>query len=348
MVYLWNPTTASEWMKKAIFVAALLLIAFFLSLLLGPYAIPPEIIVRIISAKIISPGVHSPWPDVYEAVIFDIRLPRIVLALLGGIALSVSGASLQTVFRNPLVDSYILGVSAGAGFGAALAIALLPSTVSIQLCAFAFGLLAFFTTYSVARSRGGASIISLVLAGVIVTSLFSAGISLIKFFTDPQRLAGVVAWLMGSLATSGWKDVLPIIPPVSSGFIIFFLMRWRLNVLSMGDEEARSLGVNVERDRFVVLLAATLIVSSFTSVAGIIGWIGLMVPHMARMLMRTPDNKVVIPISACLGSTLLLLADDAARCLTTYELPVGVLTTIGGAPFFLYLLKKGGGRAWRE
>jgi len=333
---------------KRIFVVALPLAASFLSLFLGPYSIPPETIIRMIFTKLTSPGVHSPWPAVYEAIIFEIRLPRIVLALLGGVALAVSGASLQTVFRNPLVDSYILGISAGAGFGAALAIAVLPDIISIQLSAFAFGLLAFFMTYSVARTRSGTPIVSLVLAGVIVTSLFSAGISLIKFFADPQRLAGVVTWLMGSLATSGWKSVLSTIPLVLAGFIALFLMRWRLNVLSMGDEEARSLGVDVERDRFVVLLAATLMVSSFTSVAGIIGWIGLMVPHMARMLMGTPDNRVVIPVSACIGSALLLLADDVARCLTTYELPVGVLTTIGGAPFFLYLLKRGGGGTWRE
>ncbi len=334
--------------KRTLLAIALPLTTFIVSLFFGPYSISPETILHMIFMKLVSPGTHSPWPAVYETIIFDIRLPRIILALLGGIALSVSGASLQTVFRNPLVDSYILGISAGAGFGAALAIAVLPDIISIQISAFAFGLLAFIMTYFVARTRGGTPIVSLVLAGVIVTSLFSAGISLIKFFTDPQRLAGVVTWLMGSLAVSGWGNVISIVPSILAGFIILFLMRWRLNVLSMGDEEARSLGVNVERDRFIVLLAATLMVSSFTSIAGIIGWIGLMVPHMTRMFMKTPDNRVVIPISACIGSALLLLADDAARCLTTYELPVGVLTTIGGAPFFLYLLKRGGGRTWRE
>jgi len=337
-------------MRKASFTILVVLpfITSFLSLFLGSYIIPPETILHMIFMKLFSPSTHSPWPTTYETIIFDIRLPRIVLALLGGVALSVSGASLQTVFRNPLVDSYILGISAGAGFGAALAIAIIPYVISIQLSAFIFGLLAFFITYSIAKTRSGTPVVSLILAGVIVTSLFSAGISLIKFFTDPQRLAGVVTWLMGSLAVSGWNNVVSVTPSVFIGFVALFLMRWRLNVLSMGDEEARSLGINVERDRFIVLLAATLMVSSFTSIAGIIGWIGLMVPHMARMFLRSPDNRVVIPASACIGSALLLLADDAARCLTTYELPVGVLTTIGGAPFFLYLLKRGGARAWRE
>jgi iron complex transport system permease protein len=337
-------------MKKVPFITLAVLppIVGLLSLFLGTYFIPPETILNMIFMKLISPSTHSPWPAVYETIVFNIRLPRIALALLGGLALSVSGASLQTVFRNPLVDSYILGISAGAGFGAALAIAVFPHVFGIQLSAFAFGILAFFLTYSIAKTRGGTPIVSLVLAGVIVSSLFSAALSLIKFFTDPHRLAGIVTWLMGSLAVTGWRDVTTIAPLVLAGFIALFLMRWRLNVLSLGDEEARSLGINVERERFVVLLATTLMVSSFTSVAGIIGWVGLMVPHMARMYLKSPDNRVVIPASACIGSALLLLADDAARCLTTYELPVGVLTTIGGAPFFLYLLKRGGARAWRE
>jgi len=333
--------------KRSFSITLLPFIAFFISLFIGPYTIPPSTILHMIFTKIISPSTHSPWPPIYETIVFDVRLPRIVLAILGGIALAISGASLQTIFRNPLVDSYILGINAGAGFGAALAIAILPHTVSIQLCAFIFALLAFFMTYSIAKTRSGTPIVSLILAGIIVTSLFSAGLSLIKFFTDPQRLAGVVNWLMGSLAITGWGFI-SIAPPILVGFIIMYLMSWRLNVLSMGDEEARSLGVNVERTRFIVLLMATLMVSSFTSVAGVIGWIGLMVPHMARMLMKTPDNGVVIPVSACIGSTLLLLADDIARSITTYELPVGILTTIGGAPFFLYLLKRRGVRTWRE
>jgi len=337
-------------MKKALFTVILSFTIPFLSLFIGSYTIPPNTILHMIFAKIfsiISSTTHSPRPSVYETIIFEIRLPRIILAILGGITLAVSGASLQAIFRNPLVDSYILGINAGAGFGAALAIAVLPHTISIQLCAFVSALLAFFMTYSIAKTRSGTPIISLILAGIIVTSLFNAGLSLIKFFTDPHRLAGVINWLMGSLAITGWSFI-SIVPPIVTGFIAIYLMSWRLNVLSMGDEEARSLGINIERTRFIVLLTATLMVSSFTSIAGIIGWVGLMVPHIARMLMKTPDNRVVIPISACIGSTLLLLADDIARSITTYELPVGILTTIGGAPFFLYLLKRRGVKAWRE
>jgi len=213
--------------------------------------------------------------------------------------------------------------------------------------AFSFGFLAFLVTYFVARERGETPVVSLVLAGIIVTALFSAALSIIKFFTEAERLAGVVYWLMGSLAVAGWREVAQTLPVIGVAFLIVFFMRWRLNVLSMGDEEAKSLGVNIERDRFIVLFATTLMASSFVSVAGIIGWVGLVVPHIIRMLIGTPDNRLVIPLSASVGAVFLILADDLARSVTTFELPVGVLTTVIGAPFFLYLLKRRGGGTWK-
>lgn len=318
------------------------------SLFIGTYPLPPDVVIKVILAKLSSPLSPTQWPQVYETVLFDIRLPRIILALLGGIALSVSGASLQGIFRNPLVDSYILGVSAGAGVGAALAIAFIPLIPgSIQVLSFVFGFTAFLLTYFVAKTKSETPVVSLVLAGIIVTALFSAALSIIKFFTTANQLAGVVYWLMGSLAIAGWMEVSQILIPVVIGFIFLFFMRWRLNVLSMGDEEAKSLGVNVERDKFIVLIATTLMVSAFVSVAGIIGWIGLVVPHIVRMLLKTPDNRVVVPLSASFGAVFLIIADDLARSLTTFELPVGILTTVIGAPFFLYLLKKRGGGSWK-
>ncbi|MCX8182023.1 MAG: iron ABC transporter permease [Candidatus Methanomethyliaceae archaeon] len=339
-------------LRKSVFLLLLLLPlpVFFLSLTIGSYQIPFDELLAILFQGI-APFLNSDssQTQIYRDVIFMIRLPRILLALFGGIALSVSGASLQSVFKNPLVDSYILGLSAGAGLGAALAIAFLPNIIGLtQLFAFLFSFMAFMLTYFVARDRGQASTVSLVLAGVIVTALFSAALSMIKFFTVPEKLSSVVYWLMGSMAVSGWKEVLYSVPLILLSFLIITLMRWRLNVLSMGDEEAKSLGINVERDRLVVLLTTTLMVSSFVSVAGIIGWVGLVIPHLVRMLVRTPDNRIVIPISASLGGVFLLLADDVARSLTSYELPVGVITTIIGAPFFLYLLKKRGGGSWRQ
>jgi len=321
---------------------------FLLSLTIGSYHIPFYEVIRILFQGIESPSVPS-QTQIYRDVVFLIRLPRILLAFFGGMALYVSGASLQSIFKNPLVDSYILGLSAGAGLGAALAIAFLPNSFGLtQLSAFSFSFIAFTLTYFVARDRGQASTVSLVLGGVIVTALFSAALSMVKFFTTPEKLSSVVYWLMGSMATSGWAEVLQSIPLILIAFFIICLMRWRLNVLSMGDEEAKSLGVNVERERLIILTTTTLMVSSFVSVAGIIGWIGLVIPHLVRMLVRTPDNRTVIPVSASLGGVFLLLADDIARSLTSYELPVGVITTIIGAPFFLYLLRSRGGSSWKQ
>ncbi len=316
-------------------------LAVFFSLFIGTYSIPPDSIFSIFWSKLT--GSQSAIPAIYERVIFEIRLPRILLGLLGGMALSVSGASLQSLFRNPLVDSYILGVSAGAGLGAAFAIAYLPNLVGMaQLLAFLFGFGAFLMTYYAARTRGETPVLSLVLGGIIVTALLSAGQTIVKFMTSPEQLAGIVYWLMGSLASANWHDALVILPFVIISFAIILLMRWRLNVLSMGDEEAKSLGVNVERDRRIVLVTTTLMTSAFVSVAGIIGWIGLIIPPIVRMLMRTSDNRIVIPVSGALGALTLILADDIARSLMSFELPVGILTTLIGAPFFLYLLKRRG------
>lgn len=316
--------------------------------MVGRYPIPFDEVLKVLFYGFTTSSDQS-QSQMYEAVILQIRLPRVLLALFGGIALSASGASLQAIFKNPLVDSYILGLSAGAGLGAALAITFMPSLPGLtQLFAFLFSFLAFMVTYFTARDKGQASIVSLILAGIIVTALFSAALSIIKFFTTPEKLSSVVYWLMGSMAVRGWAEVFQSVPLILIAFVITYLMRWRLNVLSMGDEEAKSLGVNVERDRLIILFTTTLMVSSFVSVAGVIGWVGLVIPHLVRMLMRTPDNRIVFPLSASLGGVFLLLADNVARSLTSYELPVGVITTIIGAPFFLYLLKRRGGGVWRQ
>lgn len=323
---------------------------FVASMFIGTYYIPPGVVLQVIFNRIVSAFSSAPSSSgVYGTIIFDIRLPRIVLALLGGIVLATTGASLQGVFKNPLVDSYILGIAAGAGFGAALALAFLPSVLAMsQILAFAFGVLAFLLTFLAARTRGETPLVSLVLGGIIVTALFSAGISLVEFFTNPNQLAGIVHWLMGSLDSATWNVILEILPVTIAGFGVIFLMRWRLNVLSMGEEEAKSLGVNIGRDRLIVMAASTLMVSAIISVTGIIGWIGLVVPHIVRMLVKTPDNRVIIPLSAALGAVFLITADDLARSLFVFELPVGPLCTIIGAPFFLYLLKTRGGAAWRQ
>ena len=319
--------------------------AFFISLFLGSYRIPPLDVLSILVAKAANQQVNSIWPEAYYIILFEIRLPRILLAMIVGLALAVSGASLQAVFRNPLVDTYILGISSGAAFGAAITLAFLPE-IAVQPVAFFFGLLAVMLAYSMARIRGEVSTVSLILAGIIVTAFFSAMVSLVKFLvTDPHQLAGIVYWLMGSLSLASWKHIAQVSPLIAGGSIFLFLMRWRLNILSMG-EEAKLLGVDVDRDRFLVITATAVITAAAVSVTGIIGWIGLIIPHIIRMAVGA-DNKVVIPLSMSVGAAFLLLADDLARALTTYEIPVGIITTLGGAPFFIYLLRKTGGGGWR-
>lgn len=317
---------------------------FFFSLFLGAYEIPPLTIIYMLFKKIISPFTRSPWPETYGAILFDIRIPRIILAMLVGVALSSSGAPLQAIFRNPLVDPYILGLSSGAAFGCAISIAFLPG-VPIQLCAFIFGLLAAFITYGIAKTRREVPTLSLVLAGIIVSALFFALVSIIKFMVDPHKLSTMVYWLMGSLSLSDWKAIYTSAPWIFVGCAPLFLMRWRLNALSMGDEEAKSLGIDVGRERGMFIAASALAVASAVSVSGIIGWVGLMIPHMVRMLIG-PDHKRLIPLSMTVGASFMLLADDLARIVTTFEIPVGIITTISGAPFFIYLLKRGGVKVW--
>ncbi|MBM4283944.1 MAG: iron ABC transporter permease [Deltaproteobacteria bacterium] len=291
----------------------------------------------------LTPG--SGVPEQLRAVILQVRLPRIVLALLVGMALSLAGATLQAVFRNPLVDAYILGLSAGAAFGCAVSVAFLPAW-PVQICAFACALLAAMLTFGLARTRAEVPTLSLILAGIVVSALFTALVSLIKFLVDPHKLASIVFWLMGSLSLADWHTVMKALPWIAAGALALWLSRWRLNALSMGDQEAKSLGVEVGRERGFFLLAAALMVAAAVSVSGIIGWVGLMIPHLVRMLVG-PDHRRVIPLSMTLGAAFLMLSDTLARTVTGGEIPVGIITTVCGAPFFIYLLKRGGQESWK-
>jgi len=279
------------------------------------------------------------------AVIWQVRLPRIVLAMLVGLALAMSGATLQAVFRNPLVDAYILGLSAGAAFGCAVSVAFLPS-LPIQVGAFVFSLMAAFLTFTLARTQGEVPVLSLILAGVVVSAFFTALVSLIKFLVDPHKLASIVFWLMGSLSLADWRHVATVSPWIGAGAAALWLGRWRLNALSMGEAEARSLGVAVGWERGFFLLAAAIAVAAAVSVSGIIGWVGLMIPHIVRMLVG-PDHRRVIPLSMTLGASFLVLSDSLARVSALGEIPVGIITTVCGAPFFIYLLKRDGQESWR-
>ncbi|MDN7024829.1 iron ABC transporter permease [Methanoculleus sp. FWC-SCC1] len=286
------------------------------------------------------PMLEQTWESVESTVIFQIRLPRVLGALLVGGGLSVAGASFQGLFKNPLVSPDILGVSSGAGFGAALAILLSGNPLMIQLSAFCFGIIAVVATYSISRVYKTTSTLVLVLSGIVVGALFSAFLSLLKYLADPyDTLPAIVFWLMGSLSAVSNDDIIAVAPPILIAGFCLYAIRWRINLLSVGEEEARALGVDTERMTGVIIVAATVITASAVCISGIIGWVGLVVPHVGRMFVG-PDFRRLIPTSALLGASFLLVVDDISRTLTATEIPLGVLTALIGAPFFAYLLTK--------
>jgi iron complex transport system permease protein len=281
-----------------------------------------------------------------ETVIFQVRLPRVLLAMFVGAGLSISGASFQGMFQNPLVSPGILGVSAGAGFGAALAILLSGNDAVIQISAFGFAILAVALTYRISRVYKTTPVLMLVLSGVVVGALFLALIGLIKYVADPyEKLPAITFWLMGSLSDASVKHLTTVVPPIVAGSIGLLLVRWRMNILSMGDEEARSLGINTELLKRFIIICATVVTAAAVCVSGMIGWVGLVIPHVARMIVG-PDHKVLLPASLSLGAGYLLVIDNIARTATSAEIPLGILTAIIGAPFFAYLLRKTRGRGW--
>lgn len=283
-----------------------------------------------------------------ETVVFRIRLPRILAAMLVGAALSASGAAYQGMFKNPMVSPGILGVSAGASLGAALAILLSCGIVGIQFGAFAGGMLAVALTYFVSAWLGkrGDTTLVLILTGIIVGMLFTSFLSLIKYAADPYtKLPAITYWLMGSLASVNGRDVSAALWPVGLGLFLLLLLRWNLNVMSFGDEEAKALGVNTARLRLLVIVCATLMTASAVAISGVIGLVGLVVPHLARLLVG-PDYERLLPAATLLGSLFLLVVDNLARTLYAVEIPLGILTSFIGAPFFLYLLINTRKKGW--
>lgn len=317
------------------------LIVFFGSLCLGRYQIAPAKALNILFNTIL-PGNSAAGLE--SSVVMDIRLPRALLAMLVGAGLSVSGAAFQGLFSNPLVSPHILGVSAGAGFGAALGILVSGHIAVIQTLALIFGLAAIMLTFLISRRNGMTQLFMLVLAGVVVGALFQALISLIKYIADPEdKLPTIVYWLMGSLTGGSYNDLAIAIPLIGIGILVIWLLRWRINILSLDDEEARSMGINVERTRWVIIAAATVITAVSVSLCGIIGWVGLVIPHIGRMLVG-PDHQRLIPACISIGAFYLLLIDDVARTVTAAEIPLSILTAVIGAPFFAYLLRRTGGK----
>ena len=279
-------------------------------------------------------------------VLLSIRLPRITAALLVGAALAAAGACYQTLFRNVLVSPDILGVSAGAGLGAVLGIFLSLPVYAIQFMGFIGGLAAVLLVGFVSTAvRTGDRTLILVLAGVVVGALAGAATSLLKVLADPyDQLPAITFWLLGSLAGVKPVDLMPAAPVVLAGLIPLVLLRWRINVLSLGDEEARALGVEAGKLRLIVIVCATLITASVVAIAGVVGWVGLVIPHIARMIVG-PGFGILLPTSVLLGAGYMLAVDTLARTVSGVEVPLGILTAVVGAPFFLWLLAKGR-RAW--
>ncbi len=280
---------------------------------------------------------RSENPELVRMLIVNVRLPRVLLTFLVGGALAIAGSSIQAVFRNPLSDPYILGLSSGAAFGAAFALA--GSFLPVQLSAFIFGLLAVAMSYLMARKNKSVSVVSLILSGIIVSGIFTSLLALVQYFSDPFRLQSIVHWTMGNLHNATMSKLKMAFLPILAGSAIIFAYRWRMNVIALGDDEARSSGVNPKKDKAILLIAAALAASSAVAVAGVIGLYGLIIPHLVRMI-TGPDNRQAVPLNFVLGGMFLLIIDNFSRSISGYEIPVGVLTMLLGAPVFIYLMKK--------
>jgi len=313
---------------------------FFVSLFLGRYDVSPGEVVRIFLNWIFDAGYPQTWSDSAQKVIIQVRFPRAVMAAFVGAGLSMSGAAFQGMFQNPLVSPFILGVSAGASFGAALGLVLSLPYVAVQGMAFVFGMLAVAITYFMARIYKTTPVLMLVLSGTVVSAFFQALLSIIKFTAEgDEKLPAITFWLMGSLGSVGLQDLLISLIPIVGSCIGLMVLRWRINLLSMGDREARSLGVNTQRTNLMIILFSTIITSTAVSICGIIGWVGQVIPHFCRMIVG-PDHKVLIPATMFVGATYILIVDNLCRLLSASEIPLGILTAIIGAPVFAYLLRK--------
>ncbi len=321
---------------------AALLVAIVASVVLGRYPISLKELCGILFGRLFS--VEPFWTGVQESLLLQHRLPRIILACLVGACLSSAGAAYQGVFQNPMAAPDILGASSGAAFGAALAILLGLGSSMTMVFAFIFSLATVAVVIYTGNMAKGKRVLGLVLAGIMIGSLVSSGTSFIKMVADPEdQLPAITYWLMGSLNGTSPRDVLFVLVPMAIGLIVLFCLRWRINILTLGDDEARTMGINAKRLRAAVIAAATLITAASVSVSGVIGWVGLVIPHLSRKLAGN-NYKQLMPVSALFGALFLLIVDDLSRNLLATEIPIGILTSFIGAPFFIYLISRDGER----
>lgn len=325
---------------KFTILVVIFIVVFFGSFMLGRYPVSPPELMKIILSGIID--IPQSWPDAAENVIFQIRLPRVLAAAIIGAALSIAGVSYQGMFQNPMVSPDILGASSGAGFGAALAILLGAGYMGISVAAFLFGLAAVMLAYGISRVSRINATLAMMLAGMMIGSLFTSCTSFVKLVADTeQTLPAITYWLMGSLVSIKPQDVAFAIVPIIAGSVPLFLLKWRMNLLTVGEEEAQAMGINTRALRLVVIVCATLLTASSVAISGMIGWVGLVIPHFCRMIFGY-DYRKIIPASALFGATFLMVVDNIARLATTAEIPLGILTSFVGAPIFVYLILKGG------
>ena len=328
--------------------AALSLAVFVLTFAVGRYAVRVDKTVCILLDGALRKlsrgawGLAQFWMDTEATIVLNVRLPRILAAALVGAALSTAGVCYQGMFRNPMVSPDLLGASTGAGFGAALALLLGLGYMAVTVSSFCFGLLAVLLAYLISRASKIQPALAMVLAGVMISSLFTSGTSFVKLVADTdQQLPAITYWLMGSLTSVRAQDVRFAALPILIGLIPLLLLRWRINLLTLSDAEARSMGVDTRRLRLVVIVCATLMTAASVAISGMIGWVGLVIPHFCRILFGY-DYRRLLPGCVMLGASFLMLVDTLARTLTTSEIPLGILTSFVGAPLFLYLILKGG------
>ena len=335
-----------------------LIVAIVVSFMLGRYPITPAELFGILLSEIadgVTAVMHffkidasweiAPfWEERQELVLFSIRMPRIIMACLVGCSLSAAGAAYQGVFQNPMAAPDILGASSGAAFGAALAILTGLSNTMITVFAFIFSLLTVALVIFISNRTKGKKVLGLILAGIMVSSLFTSGTSFIKLVADPaDQLPAITYWLMGSLNGVKKGDLLFAVITMAIGLIPMVLLRWRINVLTLGDDEARTIGVNAGRLRIIVIICSTLVTAASVSVSGMIGWVGLVIPHLARRMVGN-NYKHLMPATMLLGAVFLLVVDNVSRNLLATEIPIGILTAFIGAPFFIYLITRDGER----
>ena len=323
--------------------ASALLALFLLSFVVGRYGVPLGQVVRILLSGVLP--LEQTWTDNMAIAVLNVRLPRILLACLVGCGLSAAGTGYQTVFQNPMAAPDILGASSGACFGAALAILTGQSAVMITVFAFLASLLSVALVYLVGNHTRGNRVVNLLLAGIMVGSLFSACTSYIKLVADPtNQLPQITYWLMGSLSGTRMGTVRFAAVCMAVGLVPLLLLRWRMNLLTLSPDEARAMGAHTDRLRLAVILSSTVLTAAAVSVSGMIGWVGLVIPHLSRRIVGS-DCRRLMPMACLFGAAFLLLVDNMARCLTATEIPIGILTAFVGAPFFIYLMVRGGDRS---